>query len=76
MYEGGKGGGGAAGIVGGSIVLPNTGGNVILTIVAIAGIVIGSAILLLNYRSFYSKKGLHQGLKPTHSNKQRGFVAL
>jgi hypothetical protein len=46
MYEGGKGGGGAAGIVGGAIVLPNTGGNVILQIVALTSIVVGSAIVL------------------------------
>jgi hypothetical protein len=43
MY-GGKGGVGP--LVGGAIVLPNTGGNTVLTIVAIAGIVVGGAILL------------------------------
>lgn len=56
MYEGGKGGGGAAGIVGGSIVLPNTGGNVILTIVSIASIVIGSAIVLSTIARLVAKK--------------------
>jgi hypothetical protein len=43
MY-GGK-GGGVAGITGGAIVLPNTGGNTILQIVAIVSITVGSAIL-------------------------------
>jgi hypothetical protein len=45
MYEGGK-GGGAVGIVGGAVLLPNTGGNVILQIVAVTSIVVGSAIVL------------------------------
>lgn len=56
MYEGGKGGGGAAGIVGGSLVLPNTGGNVILTIVSIVSIVIGSAILVSTVARYMAKK--------------------
>lgn len=46
MYEGGKGGGGLASIAGGAVILPNTGGNVILQIVAITSIVVGSAIVL------------------------------
>ena len=60
MYEGGKGGGGAAGIVGGSIVLPNTGGNVILTIVAISSIAIGSAILLSTIVRYVAKKAYNK----------------
>lgn len=44
MY-GGK-GGGVASITGGAITLPNTGGHIILQIVALAFIAVGSAILL------------------------------
>jgi hypothetical protein len=44
MY-GGKGGGGAASVAGGAIVLPNTGGNTILTIVALTSITVGAAVL-------------------------------
>lgn len=43
-------------IVSGGILLPNTGGNTILTIVAIAGIVLGSAILLSTVVRFVAKK--------------------
>ncbi len=53
MYEGGK---GAGAIVTGGIVLPNTGGNAILTFAAIASIVIGSAILLSTLVRFVAKK--------------------
>jgi hypothetical protein len=53
MYEGGKGGGA---VLGGSIVLPNTGGNTILTIAAIASITIGSAILLSTLVRFVAKR--------------------
>jgi hypothetical protein len=45
MY-GGKGSGGAASVVGGSIVLPNTNGHLILLIVALTSITVGSVILL------------------------------
>lgn len=53
MYEGGK---GAGAIAGGAILLPNTGGNTILTIVSIASIVIGSAIVLSTVVRFVAKK--------------------
>lgn len=43
MYEGGK---GAGAIAGGAVLLPNTGGNIILTIASVASIVIGSAIVI------------------------------
>ena len=56
MYEGGKGGGGAAGIVGGAVVLPNTGGNTVLQIVAITGIVVGTAILVSTIVRFIAKR--------------------
>jgi hypothetical protein len=55
MY-GGKGGGGAASIAGGAIVLPNTGGHIILTIVALTSIVIGTAILLSIFGRWIAKK--------------------
>jgi len=45
MYEGGK-GAGPVGIAGGAILLPNTGGHIILTIVAITSITVGAAITL------------------------------
>jgi hypothetical protein len=54
MY-GGK-GGGAAGIAGGAIVLPNTGGHIILTIVALTSIAIGAAILLSIFGRWVAKK--------------------
>jgi LPXTG-motif cell wall-anchored protein len=53
MYEGGKGGGM---LVTGGVVLPNTGGNTILTIAAISSIVIGSAILLSTFVRLVAKK--------------------
>ncbi len=43
MYEGGK---GAGAVVTGGVVLPNTGGNEILTVIAITSIVVGAIILL------------------------------
>jgi len=51
MYEGGRGGGGAGAggglpIVGGGILLPNTGGNTLLTILAILAITVGVAIIV------------------------------
>jgi hypothetical protein len=55
MY-GGKGGGGLASIAGGAIVLPNTGGHLILVIVAITSIVIGSAIVLSVFGRWVAKK--------------------
>lgn len=56
MYQGGKGGGGAAGIVSGAIVLPNTGGNIALQIVALTSIVIGSVIVLSTIYRVVAKK--------------------
>lgn len=53
MYQGGK---GAAAIITGGIVLPNTGGNTVLTFAAIASIVIGSAILLSTIARVVAKK--------------------
>ncbi len=48
MYEGGKGGGiGGVTTTSSAILLPNTGGNVILTIIAVTGITVGSAILIV-----------------------------
>jgi hypothetical protein len=60
MY-GGKGGGGLASIAGGAIVLPNTGGHLILAIVAITSIVIGSAILLSILGRWVAKKAYTRG---------------
>ena len=53
MYEGGK---GAGAIAGGAILLPNTGGNTILTIASIASIVIGTAIVASIIVRFMAKK--------------------
>jgi LPXTG-motif cell wall-anchored protein len=53
MYEAGK---GVGPIITGGIVLPNTGGNTILTLAAIASIAIGSAILLSMLVRFMAKK--------------------
>jgi hypothetical protein len=55
MY-GGKGGGGAVSLVGGSVVLPFTGGHLILTIVAISGVTVGSAILLSIFGRWVAKR--------------------
>jgi hypothetical protein len=55
MY-GGKGGGGAASIAGGAIILPNTGGHIILTIVALTSITIGTAILLSIFGRWAAKR--------------------
>jgi hypothetical protein len=56
MYEGGKGGGGAAGIIGGAVVLPDTGGNIVLQIVALVSIVAGTAIVLSTIARFAAKR--------------------
>ena len=45
MYTPGMGGGGAVSVTGGAVLLPNTGGSVILQIVAFTAIVVGSAIV-------------------------------
>ncbi len=43
MYEGGK---GAGAVVAGSVVLPNTGGNQVLTAIAVTSIAVGVAIVI------------------------------
>lgn len=55
MYEGGK---GAGPIVtgGGAVLLPNTGGNSLLTIVAITAIVVGTAIMISTVVRFAVKR--------------------
>ncbi|HUB93944.1 MAG TPA: hypothetical protein VMB52_05580 [Verrucomicrobiae bacterium] len=57
MYEG-NGGKGAGPIVagGGAILLPNTGGNSLLTIVAITAIVVGVAIMISTAVRFALKR--------------------
>jgi hypothetical protein len=50
------GGGGTASIAGGAIILPYTGGHIILTIVAFTCIAIGSAILLTTIGGWVAKK--------------------
>jgi len=59
MYGGGTGGGavlGATTTVASAIVLPNTGENTLLSIAAIAGLVIGVAILMTTLARFVAKK--------------------
>ncbi|HUC95717.1 MAG TPA: hypothetical protein VMR76_02030 [Candidatus Saccharimonadia bacterium] len=60
MY-GGLGSGGAASIVGGAVVLPNTGGHIILTIVALTSITIGAVILLSILGRWVAKKVYTRG---------------
>jgi len=43
-------------LVGGAVLLPNTGGNTILTIVAYVGLVVGGAILLSSLVRMVAKK--------------------
>lgn len=43
MYEGGK---GAGAVVTGSVVLPNTGGNRVLTAIAVTSIAVGALIVV------------------------------
>lgn len=45
MYEG-KGGEAIAPVVTGSVILPNTGGNRILTVIAVTSIAVGVAIVI------------------------------
>jgi hypothetical protein len=54
MY-GGK-GGGAASLTGGAILLPNTGGHIVLTIVALTSITIGSLILISVFGRYVAKR--------------------
>lgn len=53
MYEGGKGG---ACVAGGVCLLPNTGGNALLTLVSITAITVGSAILISTLVRFVAKR--------------------
>jgi hypothetical protein len=53
MYEGGK---GAGSIAGGSVLLPNTGGNSVLTIVAITSIAVGAIIVVSTLARFVAKR--------------------
>lgn len=53
MYEGGK---GAAPIVAGSVILPNTGGNRILTAIAVISIVVGVVIVVSTIARYVTKK--------------------
>jgi len=46
MYEGGKGACGAICTGSGAAALPNTGGNTLLTLVAITAITVGAAIMI------------------------------
>lgn len=46
MYEGGKGACGAVCTGSGAAALPNTGGNTLLTLVAITAITVGAAITI------------------------------
>jgi hypothetical protein len=55
MYEGGKGAGPIA-TGSGAILLPNTGGNSLLTIVAITAIIVGSAIMISTVVRFMAKR--------------------
>jgi hypothetical protein len=50
------GGKGAGPVVGGAILLPNTGGNTILTIVAYTGMVVGGTIVLSSLVRMVAKK--------------------
>ena len=56
MYSNAGKGGGA--VLTGGVLLPNTGGNTILTFVAIASIVIGAAILVSTLARFVAKRAL------------------
>jgi len=53
MYDSAK---GLIPVAGGVIVLPNTGGNTILTIASIVSITIGSAIVLSTIVRYVAKK--------------------
>ncbi len=53
MYEGGK---GAGPIVTGSVILPNTGGNRALTVIAVTSIAVGVAIVVSTVLRLAAKK--------------------
>lgn len=55
MYTPGMGGGGAS-VTTGAVLLPNTGGNVILQVVAVASILVGTAILLSTVARVVAKR--------------------
>jgi hypothetical protein len=54
MYQGQ--GSGIPPIAGGAVLLPNTGGNLLLTIVAITGIVLGTVIIVSSLARLVAKK--------------------
>jgi hypothetical protein len=58
MYEGGKGAGpvGPVATGGGSLLLPNSGGNMLLTIVALTAIAVGVAIMVSTVVRFVAKR--------------------
>lgn len=53
MYEGGK---GAGAIVTGSVILPNTGGNRALTVIAVTSITVGAVIVVSTIVRLAAKK--------------------
>lgn len=53
MYEGGKGGGP---IIAGSVILPNTGGNRVLTAIAVTSIAVGAVIVVTTIVRFAVKR--------------------
>ncbi len=53
MYEGGK---GAGAVVTGSVVLPNTGGNRVLTVIAVTSIAVGAIIVASTIVRFAASK--------------------
>lgn len=55
MY-GDKPGQGAGPVLGGGALLPNTGGNTILTIIAITAIAVGAAVMLSSVARVVAKK--------------------
>lgn len=53
MYEGGR---GAGPILAGSVILPNTGGNRVLAVIAVTSIAVGVAIVVSTIVRFAAKK--------------------
>jgi hypothetical protein len=49
---------GVSTVGGGALILPNTGGNSVLTVVAYTSMVVGSAILLTSVIRFVAKKAV------------------
>jgi len=56
MYEGGKGACGAVCTGSGAVVLPNTGGSILLTVVAWTAITVGVAIMISTLVRFVAKR--------------------